>query len=48
MCKEEFFELPTWKQTKIKKAVGLFWSTVDKPRALRGKITLKCIPNQRA
>jgi hypothetical protein len=24
MCKEEFFELPTWKQTKIKKAVGLF------------------------
>lgn len=25
MSKEEFLELPTWKQTNIKKAVGLFW-----------------------
>jgi len=27
MCKEEFSELPTWKQTNVKKQVGLFWST---------------------
>lgn len=25
MSKEEFLELPTWKQTNLKKAVGLFW-----------------------
>lgn len=25
MSKEEFLDLPTWKQTKIKKEMGLFW-----------------------
>lgn len=25
MTKEEFSELPSWKQTNLKKAAGLFW-----------------------